>query len=290
MTDPEYDPQPCPDGGTTRPPDALPCRVFLVGSPRSRTTVSQNIVALACNLATMRSTNWYLGHPITLVLNGPVGETREAMRPRAIQRVADHVRDTTGLLLPAVFRLQDAFDRLATETGSVGWLEKTPIHVLAIPEIEGDVPGARFVHLVRDPMGVVASLMRRARDHPDMFGASYQRVQVNAETIWRACTQATLDCRDKPNHIVVYSESFVDDPETEAARVAKFLDVPYRAPDHSDRIAAARLVVPSHRAWKKDAVGPVRRIEHDDAIRMRDLSLETQALWKKVRSVMGISD
>lgn len=289
MTDPRYEPEPDPGGRTGNPPDALLCKVFLVGSPRSRTTVSQNIVALACNLATMRSTNWYLGHPITLILNGPVGETRDAMRPRAIQRVADHVHATTGITLPAVFSLQNGLDRLAADTHSAGWLEKTPTHVLAIPEIEGDIPGARFVHLVRDPMGVVASLMRRARDNPEMFGASYQRVQANAETIWRACTHATLDRYDKPHHIVISSEAFVDDPETEVARVARFLDVPYRAPDHPDRIAAARRVVPSHRAWKKDAVGPVRRIEHDDPLHLHDLAPETQALWGTARSVMGIS-
>lgn len=260
-----------------------PRRVFLLGSPRSRTTVSQTVIAHACNLATMASTNWYLKHPSTQLLNGMEGMSRDDARRWACERISAHLQRTTSVVLADGFRLEEALDRLASETGAAGWLEKTPLNVLAIPEIESDIPGAYFIHLVRDPTAVVRSLLRRARDNPGMIGARHQSIQKNDEAVWRECIHATLQHYGKANHVVVDSESFVDDPEAEASRVAAFLGIPYRAPEHPERIRAAQATTPSHRPWKRDAAGPVRRIVHENDIVMNPLDAETESLWTTVQ-------
>lgn len=267
-----------------------PRRVFLLGCPRSRTSVSQTVVSLACNLATMKSTNWYLGHPMTVILNGPIGWSRQVARPPAMKRVRDHLREVTGIELPENFRLDEALDLLARQTGAAGWLEKTPINVLTIPEIDTDIPGARFVHLVRDPVGVVTSLIRRARDNPDMFGAAHQSIQANDEALWRACIDATLAQYGRPNHLVVSSEAFVDAPEAQAQRVAAFLEVAYLSPDDPRRIAAATALTPSERPWKREAVGPVRRIAHTEDVRLDPLEPATLELWELARRRFGIDN
>lgn len=254
-------------------------RVFLLGCPRSRTTVSQTVIAQACNLATMASTNWYLEHASTQLLNGPEGMSRADAHQWAHERITTHVFKTTGIQLPEEFRLEDALDLLASETGAAGWLEKTPLNVLAIPEIETDITGAHFIHLVREPTAVVTSLLRRARDNPAMIGARQQSDQKNDEAVWRACLRATLQQHGKANHLVVDSEAFVEDPETQAARVAAFLDLPYRGPDDPQRARAARAATPSERPWKRDAAGPVRRILHQDDIALDPLDEETASLW-----------
>ncbi len=263
--------------------------MFLLGCPRSRTTVSQTVIAQACDLATMASTNWYLEHRATRLLNGLEGMSRHDARVWAHQRITDHVAQVTGVVLPAAFRLEEALDRLAGRRGAVGWLEKTPMNILAIPEIEGDIPDARFIHLVRDPTAVVTSLLRRARDNPDMVGARHQSVQTNDETLWRACIQATLDRHGKANHLVVDAESFVEDPEAQAVRVAAFLDVAYREPDHPTRIRAAQATTPSHRPWKRDAAGPVRRITHPDEITLEPLDPATEELWSHAQQTLAVA-
>src|SRR5690349_6150327 len=102
-------------------------RVFLLGCPRSRTTVSQTVIAQACNLATMASTNWYLEHASTRLLNGMEGMSRADARRWAHERITTHLRKAIGIELPEEFRLEDALDRLASGTGAPGWLEKTPL-------------------------------------------------------------------------------------------------------------------------------------------------------------------
>lgn len=263
--------------------------MFLFGCPRSRTTVAQRIVSQACDLATMPSTNWYLEHRSTRILNGDEGWSRAKARPFARNRIRDHVREATGVTLPKEFGLAGGLDRLAQETGAAGWLEKTPLHVLSIGEISTDLPGARFVHLVRDPAGVVGSLLRRARDNPGMIGRAHQSVQANDEAVWRACITATLERHGEPGHLVLDSESFVEDPETAARQVAAFLQLSYRGPQHPGRVRAQAAATPSHRPWKAAAVGPVRRIAHADTIALQPLQGETETLWRQARRQLGIT-
>lgn len=265
-------------------------RVFLFGCPRSRTTVAQRVLSQACGLATMASTNWYLEHRSTQLLNGAEGWSRAEARPFARTRIRAHVQNTTGVTLPEAFGLTDGLDRLARETGAEGWLEKTPLHVLSITEIEQGIPDARFVHLVRDPAGVVTSLLRRARDNEGMFGRAHQSVQSNDEAVWRACVRATLDQHGKANHLILDSESFVEDPETCAVRVAAFLQLPYRDPAHPGRVRAEQASRPSHRPWKADAAGPVRRITHDDRITLRPLAADTLQLWEHAQRLLRLTD
>jgi hypothetical protein len=101
---------------------------------------------------------------------------------------------------------------------------------------------------------------------------------------------ATLERHNQANHLLVDSEAFVDDPEAVAQRVARFVEVPYRAPDDPGRIAQAGAVEPSVRPWKRDAVGPVRRIEHEDQVEAGPLAPETMELWQQVRELMDPPD
>jgi Sulfotransferase family len=260
-------------------------RVFLLGCPRSRTTVAQTVISQACALVTI-STNWWLTSSGTRLLNGSDGEPREVTRPFAQERVKGRLAEA-GVALPEEFGVEAALDRLAVEAGAVGWLEKTPLHVLALDEIESEVTGARFVHLVREPGEVVASFLRRAAANPGMRGAAWQGMQGNCEEIWRACVLATLERHNQANHVLVDSEAFVDDPEAVAKRIARFAEVPYRAPDDPGRIAQAGAVEPSVRPWKRDAVGPVRRIEHEDQGQVGPLAPQTVELWQQVRELMN---
>jgi hypothetical protein len=236
----------------------------------------------------MASTNWYLEHRATRLLNGAEGMSRADARPFARDRIRAHLRDTLGIHLPEGFTLDAALDEMAAASGAAGWLEKTPLHVLSIAEIDTDIPDAHFVHLVRDPAGVVTSLLRRARDNEGMVGRAHQSVQANDEAVWRACVRATLEQHGRPGHLVLDSESFLADPETAATRVAGFLHLPYRDPTHPDRVRAQQATRPSHRPWKADAAGPVRSISHPDSITLQPLEPATEQLWDHTRHVLGL--
>jgi hypothetical protein len=56
--------------------------------------------------------------------------------------------------------LSRVLDGVTRDTGpDAVFLEKTPAHARFIPEIKGLLPEARFIHLIRDPRDVAASLL-----------------------------------------------------------------------------------------------------------------------------------
>ena len=55
---------------------------------------------------------------------------------------------------------------LAARDGKVIWCEKTPMHVKHIKLLAEYFPGARFIHMVRDPRACAASFNRRWGFHP----------------------------------------------------------------------------------------------------------------------------
>jgi hypothetical protein len=67
------------------------------------------------------------------------------------------------------------------------FLEKTPGHVLFVPEIRALLPGARFVHVLRDARDTVASLLGASRG----WGRAWAPRQANqAAGVWVSHVQA----------------------------------------------------------------------------------------------------
>ena len=149
-------------------------KLFLVGSPRSGTTLLQTILTSQSELFTLKETHFFrhlhrwrpvrwLDH---LHLDG--ARVDAAFRFITENNALEGSYDWAG-----VRRLADAcrlFDHLMTnETGlrdRRGWLEKTPEHMFFIDEIRRYLPNARFVHILRDGPDVVAvQLVDAARDH-----------------------------------------------------------------------------------------------------------------------------
>jgi hypothetical protein len=55
-----------------------------------------------------------------------------------------------------------------------------------------------------------------------VFGAGHQLDQKDDEATWHACVRASLDEHGGADRLLVYSETFVDNPAAFARRVADF--------------------------------------------------------------------
>jgi hypothetical protein len=87
---------------------------------------------------------------------GDFGLDREELAARF--RVADPL--DAGNALRAFYGLY------AERVGKPRWGDKTPIYVESMPEIQGALPEARFIHLIRDGRDVALSRIRRALEDP----------------------------------------------------------------------------------------------------------------------------
>lgn len=118
------------------------------------------------------------------------------------------------------------FSRKAVEMGKRGWVEKTPANLMRLEFLQELYPESTFLHIKRDPRGVVYSQMRQRWAPGDLRGAALYMVDTY---------RAWLDRRtrlDLPNrrYLEVTLEEFVADTHGTLNRIAAIAGIaPYPA-------------------------------------------------------------
>jgi hypothetical protein len=110
----------------------------------------------------------------------------------------------------------------AERIGKPRWGDKTPIYVESMAEIQGALPEARFVHLIRDGRDVALSRMRRALAEPPP-------VWRIAENWKRRIEAARRDGGELPHYLEVRYEDLVRETEPTLRRVCEFIDLGFDA-------------------------------------------------------------
>ncbi|HUB97166.1 MAG TPA: sulfotransferase [Stellaceae bacterium] len=218
---------PKPDAATL--PDIRDKRlVFLIGAPRSGTTWLQILLSSSPAVATFTETHLFSTYTASLFAgwrtfeNSPDPVGLKMMMSK--EEFLGLVREITSAVMSRIL--------MTRPTASV-ILEKTPFHACCCPDILAVYPDAYFLHIVRDPRAVVAS-MRAARQWGGSGWASpwladnceFWRKCVEEARAMRAATSRYLEIRYEDlvdNGIPTLRQVFrwmeIDEPEPECARI-----------------------------------------------------------------------
>lgn len=170
-----------------------------------------------------------------------------------LAREASRFRWTTRGYIDAFI---DALDRIARDEDATLWLEKTPSHLARIDLIERHVDNARFIHIVRRGVDVVASLYKVTRDYPEAWGGS--RTVETCIDRWIADLRRTERYMEQPNHRVVRYEELLERPEGQLEGLCESLELSFAPSMLEDYRAASRQVVATGEAWKGRNDGPLK--------------------------------
>jgi hypothetical protein len=195
-----------------------PGRIFVVGFPRSGTTLLQALLASHPRVLSLPETFFF----DRLV---PVPQwTRALKRPSQPKRARlDTLAARDRRLAPWKGRaaIPDPLAGLLTqrfvaaldeelERGALdAWLEKTPSHLHRIPLITRHVPDARFVHIVREGLPAVSSLFTVSHEHPLQWG---ERTHVQCADRWCEDIRISASYANHPAHSFISYEQLVGDP------------------------------------------------------------------------------
>jgi hypothetical protein len=179
--------------------------IFVLGSPRSGTSLVQNILA---------------AHSALFSIPGETGlfsyQNIFGRRHFGLSWMENQVlfRDSRDVV--------DFFDRavrlLETRSGGRTFVEKTPQHVLRLEFLSRRFPNARFIHVVRDGRDCFVS----ARSHAGIPQATSAR---RFARYWRRCVEVPIRLRENPRITTVRYEDFVRDAPRELDRVMHFLEL-----------------------------------------------------------------
>jgi len=201
---------------------------FVLGCVRSGTTMLRDMLRLHPNLAAPEETHLFRwSEPfgtegyIRGVTSNPV-----LKRHRAIDGITE---EEFAAMLRASNSRAELYNRYMKvfierrKPGATRWFDKTPQNVYGAAMIASSVPQSRFVHIVRDPVNVVASLrIGKVMKIERLLGAA---------NYWREATDimAVLK-RANPRRVhELRYEDFVRDPDHELKRLLHFLGESYEA-------------------------------------------------------------
>ena len=158
-------------------PNASMRRIFLVGCPRSGTTVVQAVLASLPGVMSFGETNYLLrllGQFDRWLRGDPVTERKWRKRlrlaKRKTHRVMQHSIESAFERAEDVPRLRRhwsgraylrefcrALDLASQAQGCHCWVEKTPDHLAYVDVLAREIPDAHFLHVVRNGEDVLAS-------------------------------------------------------------------------------------------------------------------------------------
>jgi hypothetical protein len=232
-----------------------PKRIFVVGCPRSGTTLLQSLLAAHESLVSFPEThffNHYARDGFDEWLEVGHTELREQMsayferlgRPgwgRAFHHWYPLRRWYADVLV-------EAFDEMAREQRAEAWLEKTPSHLERIELIDRVVDSPRYIHIVRNGADVVASLHAVTHEYPEEWSGA--RSIDRCIDRWLRSVELTDAYLDRPEHTAIRYEKLARQTEPQLERLSEFVGIDYE-PEALDRYrGAADRVVDENEPWK----------------------------------------
>ncbi|HEX7813901.1 sulfotransferase [Dyella sp.] len=245
-------------------------RTFIVGCPRSGTTVVQAMLARHPDIYTLPETNFF-----ERLLGGAAYRwgDKEAQAPRrrlarrlglarryARREFLELQRCIQGDLSPrphapwreqtCICRFFGMLDEATQKAGRSMWLEKTPAHLLYLDDIEQHLPEARFVHVIRPGMDVLASLLdaNMRYDAGNAFGGDLA-LWVSR---WNRAAEIHRSRIGLPQHHFLFLEDLTRDPAAEWERLCEFLQLESDA--KIDDACQQTISYPELEPWKQAAL------------------------------------
>jgi glycosyltransferase involved in cell wall biosynthesis/LPS sulfotransferase NodH len=262
--------------------------VFVLGCPRSGTTLLYHMLLSAGNFAVYRAESQVFN-----LLEPRFGDLRVERNKRKLLETWEHssLFSKTGLDASQVENavmancqnagdfLRIVMESMARKQGVERWADCTPDHLLAMLRIKETIPDALVIHIIRDGRDVALSLERQHWIRP--FPWDHGKELLTAALYW----EWIVNCgRENGNALgadykEVRYEELVENPRATLAGLGEFIgqDLDY---DHIERVGIGSVSQPNSSFGKEGRSGEFRPVARWKA------SLSEQRL-KEVEGLVG---
>ncbi|MCH7777497.1 MAG: sulfotransferase [Gemmatimonadetes bacterium] len=247
------------------PPKALDHEgFFIVGAPRSGTTLMQSILSAHSKIFSGPETSFF--SRIVPLLGAAYSHPEQRVTEDDIVRIASDFEYMTGI--GANFRsvvqpgatIRETFEallRLFNPDDKPCWVEKTPIHAMHMMAIRRFYPTAKYIHVIRDPVDSVTSMIHlKPTSLTDTRILYLSAVRAHA-ALWKSCVSAPLRFPDQDKVLHLHFEDLVRNPGNTVKRLCGFLGFRFEpAMLQSFHQAADHLFSADYTPWLKVNLDP----------------------------------
>lgn len=209
--------------------------VFVVGSPRSGTTLLYHMLLSAGRFAIYRAETHIFNVLLPRFGDPAVAANRAGMTDAFIRsdmfRVSGLDADSFRREIESSCRNAGDFLRIFMEAicrgqGVDRWAETTPVHVLHVPEIKATIPDALFIHVVRDGRDVAVSMMKQGWVQPLPWERNAPERAAGAYWAWIVESGQDAGSGFSRDFLRVTYEELTASPQPTLDRIAAFIDQP----------------------------------------------------------------
>jgi len=239
-------------------------RVFIVGCPRSGTTLLQGIIAAHSEVFSLPETYFFAKVFSKNPLKRHLLWTAIKVSGQLKKIIHDMGRD--DLIEKAEIGLFQGdyhvpflkvMDQIALDAGKTIWLEKTPWHLYCIDEIQKRIPDAEIIHIIRNGHDVVLSLVKATRNYPQQWASLGERkwkkwtgfsVEESVKR-WNNDLKLTRSRQKLPRNTVIKFEELIAEPEASAKRLCSLLGITFEE-SMVDPALTYNKIVRDNEPWK----------------------------------------
>jgi LPS sulfotransferase NodH len=235
-------------------------KLFLVGCPRSGTTLLQSLLASHPEIISFPESHFFrkliskraLWHRIFQIAS-PVAKSHfhEFLHQIGHEEMKSYLPNNAIFLSQYTQAFVSVLDELTRQQNKSFWLEKTPGHLRYVDYIENMVPHSKFIHIVRNGIDVVASLYDVTHRYPQIWGKPYDIDKCIQD--WTRAIRQTSSHSHKLNHFVVRYEKLVENPHDILGELCDFIGTDFNEKMLQNYQITAKQVTLTHESWKEAA-------------------------------------
>jgi len=257
---------------------------FIVGAPRSGTTLLQSILSSHHEIFSAPETSFFVSIIPLLGIQyyNPDCPTTE----KDIIIIKENFRTMTGIqpCINAAIKpgtpIKRVFEELLSgfnKDGKPKWIEKTTNHARCMLAIQRFYPEGKFIHVIRDPVDSVASMANLRPISVSDLRIAYISSYYGFARLWKECVVSALRYPNQENVLHVFYEDLVIHPKMVLYRVCRFLEVSFEASlMDSFHKTAESLFSKESCPWQKDNLLPGF---HTDAVHKWRRQLPVAKVW-----------